>query len=166
MNGIKPTCGRRCRMTSCATSLIASRGSKTSAAMRHRGPHMERREGDLERLARKQRQNRQQGQQQQRTGAVLLPPPSEPMQVARQFVEECCLYNGARDALTLRYWHGGWWAWRTSHWVEVANRVVRALLYSFTADAHFRTADGLAPWAPTVHKIRDLLEALSVDAMP
>src|SRR5262249_11140071 len=112
---------------------------------------MERHEGDLERLARKQRENHkqqgqqqqgqqqqgQQQQQQQRTGAAVLPPPSEPMQVAREFVELHCRHNGSVNALTLRYWHGGWWAWRRSHWVEVENRTVRALLYAFTADASY-----------------------------
>ena len=65
----------------------------------------------------------------------MLPPPSAPMAVARQFVEHCCLHDGAADELTLRCWHGGWWAWRTTHWVEVEEREVRALLYAFTEHA-------------------------------
>jgi hypothetical protein len=66
---------------------------------------------DPSRLARKQRQSRQQrGQQQQQTGARVLPPPSQPMPVARAFVEQHYLYNGSPAALTLRHWHGGWWA--------------------------------------------------------
>jgi hypothetical protein len=35
---------------------------------------------------------------------LLLPPPSEPMAVARVFVRDC-LHNGI---LTLRHWRGGW----------------------------------------------------------
>lgn len=110
--------------------------------------------------ARRQRQQ-QQGQQRRRAGAQLLLPPSEPMQVARQFVERHCLHDGSPDALTLRYWHGGWWAWRVSHWAEVENRSVRALLYAFTEHAIYEAGKDLAPWAPTRRKIGDLLEALS-----
>ncbi len=53
------------------------------------------------------------------------------------FVQECCLFNNGHDQLTLRNWRGGWWAWRTSHWVEVENRAVRSLLYQFTEHAIF-----------------------------
>ncbi len=121
---------------------------------------MHRHDSALDRLSRKQRQQRQSRRQRQ-TGPRVLPPPSEPMQVARQFVEQHCLHNGSPDALTLRAWHGGWWAWRISHWVEVENRAVRALLYAFTEHASYVTGLSLAPWAPTRRKIGDLLEALS-----
>ena len=97
---------------------------------------------------------------QRRGGLLLLSPPSSPMQVAREFVQQCCLYNDAPDALTLRYWRGGWWAWRTSHWVEVENRAVRSLLYKFTENAMYIDEKGPKPWAPTRRKIGDLLEAL------
>ena len=91
--------------------------------------------------------------------AEILASPSAPMAVARQFVECRCLYNGA---LTLRYWHGCWWIWRTTHWVEVAERVIRARLYTFTEYA-FYPDDGAEakPWLPNRKKIGDLLEALS-----
>jgi putative DNA primase/helicase len=91
---------------------------------------------------------------------LILPPPSEPMQVAREFVRQCCLYSGKLDALTMRYWRGGWWAWRTSYWVEIEQRAVRSLLYCFTEHAVYSTGDGAPPWAPTRRKIGDLLEAL------
>ncbi|MGY3125002.1 hypothetical protein ACVWXQ_008939 [Bradyrhizobium sp. S3.14.4] len=44
-----------------------------------------------------------------------LPSPNNPMAVAHKFVEYCCLHDSDADALTLRYWQGGWWAWRTAH---------------------------------------------------
>jgi putative DNA primase/helicase len=113
----------------------------------------------------KPKQARRRQHQQERRGAgaapaSVLPPPSEPMQVARQFVLQCCLYNDAPDALKLRFWHGGWWAWRTSHWAEVEPRTVRALLYAFTEHAVCPQGKSFAPWAPTRRKIGDLLEAL------
>ena len=57
------------------------------------------------------------------------------MQVARVFVTHSLLVDGIPDAPTLRYWRGGWWVWRNSHWVEVENRTVRSLLYAFTEHA-------------------------------
>jgi len=88
----------------------------------------------------------------------LLPPPSAPMQVAREFMACCCLDGGVP---TLRHWRGGWWVWRTSHWIEVEARAVRSLLYTFTEHAAYMTTDGPASWDPTRRKIGDLLEALS-----
>ena len=90
--------------------------------------------------------------------AQVLPPPSAPMAVARQFVEQCCLHDGAR---TLRFWHGGWWSWRTTHWAEVEERTVRALLYAFAEHAVYVEGLGFKQWLPTRRKIGDLLEALS-----
>ena len=55
--------------------------------------------------------------------AGLLPPPNEPMKVAREFARERHQLDGTP---TLRHWRGGWWQWRESHWVEVEQRAVRA----------------------------------------
>jgi hypothetical protein len=88
----------------------------------------------------------------------LLPPPSMPMDVARVFVEKACLTD---RLLTLRHWRGGWWVWRTSHWIEAEDRAVRALLYRFTEKALYATDKGMKPWAPTKRKIGDLSEALA-----
>ena len=107
-----------------------------------------------------QRQQRQQKQKQAGPGArqPMLPPPTAPMQVARKFVEQCCLCDGD---LTLRYWHGGWWAWQVSHWMERENRAVRSLLYAFTEHALYFDGKDVKPWEPNRYKIGDLLEALS-----
>jgi putative DNA primase/helicase len=110
------------------------------------------------------RAHQQRQQREQRSGATpprILPPPSEPMQVAREFVGRCCLNDDSPDALTLRFWNGGWWAWRTSHWAEVENRAVRSLLYAFTEYALYPQGKKLLTWSPTRRKIGDLLEALS-----
>jgi putative DNA primase/helicase len=109
----------------------------------------------------RQRQQHAKGAQQKGQPPQFLPPPSAPMAVARQFVESCCLYNGAANGLTLRYWHGGWWTWRTTHWAEAEERTVRALLYAFTEDAIYLDAKELKPWLPTRRKIGDMLEALA-----
>ena len=97
----------------------------------------------------------------------VLPPPSAPMQVARVFVTHSLLVDGIPGAPTLRYWRGGWWVWRTSHWVEVENRTVRSLLYAFTEHAVYREGLTEKPWLPNRRKIGDLLEALgSITILP
>jgi putative DNA primase/helicase len=102
-------------------------------------------------------------EEQQAKGPIppqVLPPPTAPMTVAREFVRHCCTHNGA--GLTLRYWNGGWWTWRTTHWSEVQERAVRSLLYAFTEGAFYIDDKGVAkPWSPTRKRIGDLLEALS-----
>jgi putative DNA primase/helicase len=62
----------------------------------------------------------------------VLPPPSAPMDVAREFIEEHCRHG---EDLKLQYWRGGWWRWRTSHWSEVDEHTIRRNLYRFTETA-------------------------------
>jgi putative DNA primase/helicase len=89
--------------------------------------------------------------------AHVLPPPSQPMAVARVFVTSC-MDNGE---LTLRHWGGGWWEWRHSHWLETEDRAVRATLYRFAENAVYLGEKFAKPWAPTHRKIADLSEALA-----
>jgi putative DNA primase/helicase len=88
---------------------------------------------------------------------LLLPSPSQPMAVARVFVRQC-LHD---KILTLRYWRGGWWMWKTSHWVEVHDGTVRSILYRFTENALYQEGRAPRPWAPNRHKIGDLIDALT-----
>ena len=89
----------------------------------------------------------------------LLPPPSDPMAVARLFVELHCKHE---RVLTMRCWGGSWWTWRTTHWAEVAERSVCSLLYHFTENAVYPDAKGMpVPWSPTRRKVGDLLDALA-----
>src|SRR5262249_47184991 len=81
----------------------------------------------------------------------ILPSPSEPMAVAREFVKDQCLFG---QHLTLRYWRAGWWTWNTAHWVEVDEQTVRSLLYTYTEDAICLSSKGMPePWSPTKGKI-------------
>ena len=93
------------------------------------------------------------------SGAVLLPPPSEPMRVARAFVAACCLHNGE---LALHHWGNAWWTWRTAHWSEVPEHFIRTRLYHFTKNALYPdTKKNLTPWSPTTRKINNVTDALS-----
>jgi putative DNA primase/helicase len=92
-------------------------------------------------------------------GARVLPAPSQPMAVAREFIE-----HGRRHdrELTLRHWRGGWWEWRTTRWVELDDRAVRKDAYAFTEHAVYDDPKvGATPWAPNRHRIADLLDALA-----
>ena len=87
------------------------------------------------------------------------------------FVTHSLLVDGVPDKPTLRYWRGGWWVWRTSHWVEVENRTVRSLLYAFTEHAVYVTRSKACRSPslgdPNRRKIGDLLEALgSITILP
>jgi putative DNA primase/helicase len=88
-----------------------------------------------------------------------LPSPNQPLQVARIFVEQRCLHE---KLPTLRHWHGTWWEWRTSHWIELEDRVIRSLLYVFTEHALYLDDKAkMKAWAPNRRKIADLFEALA-----
>jgi putative DNA primase/helicase len=106
--------------------------------------------------ARRDRRRQQRNGQEAPSG--LLPPPSDPMAVARIFIEQRYTQQGTH---TLRYWCGSWWKWHTTHWAEVEQRTVRSLLYHFTEKALYSDPKkGLLPWAPTCRRIGDLMEAL------
>jgi putative DNA primase/helicase len=88
---------------------------------------------------------------------AVLPPPNEPMAVARVFVNHC-LFDGQ---LTLRRWRGGWWMWKKSHWIEVHDTDVRSIAYLFTEHAKYISDGKVRSWAPNQHKIGDFLDALT-----
>jgi len=94
------------------------------------------------------------------SGAVLLvlPPPSEPMAVAREFVESWFRHD---DMLTLRYWRGGWWRWQTTHWIEVDGQTVRSALYRYTEHAIYVSGNTVERRSPNRHKVGDLIDALA-----
>jgi putative DNA primase/helicase len=100
------------------------------------------------------------GQRQSRNQAIL-PPPSMPMQVAREFVDSSCMFDDGITP-TLRHWRGGWWQWQRSFWEEIDDRAMRSSLYKFTENAFYLNEDGKAKaWAPTRKRIGDLADALS-----
>jgi putative DNA primase/helicase len=88
-----------------------------------------------------------------------LPPPNEPMRVARSLARERYQLNDGTP--TLRHWRGGWWQWRISHWVEVEQRAARAAAYEFTEHALYEKGNKVELWSPNRHKVADLLEALA-----
>ena len=94
----------------------------------------------------------------------MLPPPTIPMAVAREFVEQCG--RADKGEPTIRHWRGGWWVWRQSHWREIDDREMRSMLYRYTERATYVNAKGdVVAWAPNRHRVGDLMEALSAVAL-
>ncbi len=95
---------------------------------------------EAESVSRKPKQEQRRGKNNGRDDkAHVLPPPTEPMAVARVFVAQHHTEDGE---LTLRYWRGAWWSWRRSHWRELEPREVRSSLYSFTEHGAYRGDKG------------------------
>ncbi len=89
----------------------------------------------------------------------LLPSPSRPMAVAREFVARKQTIE-ASD-LTLHYWRGSWWLWCGPHWRDAEPREIRGALYKFTEHALYENDKGdCVAWAPNRRKVGDVLEAL------
>jgi putative DNA primase/helicase len=87
----------------------------------------------------------------------VLPPPSNPMAVARRLVDERFI-DGA--TVILRAWRGGFRAWDGRCWPERDEASVRAEAYKYLEDAWYEGAHGLRPWEPTRAKVANVLEAL------
>jgi putative DNA primase/helicase len=114
--------------------------------------------GDVQGMAETQRSKKQQG-----AGLRIIPPPSDPMSVARVFLKESGLSTDGLE--TIRYWRGGWWFWRTSHWQESGERMLRSMLYRYTEIAAYMTGDGPLLWQPNRKKVSDLADALTAIAI-
>ncbi len=91
-------------------------------------------------------------------GDEPLPPPNEPMAVARAIV--AALY--ADDArLLLRSRSGDFYRWDGRCWPEAESRGIRGAVYAFLEHATYANKDGIpVPWAPTRRKVDDVLDAL------
>ena len=89
---------------------------------------------------------------------TIVPPPTSPLAVARQFIADRYAHNlGAR----LVAHRGLFYEWSTTHWNEVAGGDVRAQLYEWLEHAVY-LKDGIpTPFDPTRHKIADVLDALA-----
>src|SRR5215211_3429298 len=89
----------------------------------------------------------------------VLPPPTVPMEVARAFVAAAYTHPGGHRLLHCH--RGSWLEWRSSHWAELELHAVRERAYAFTEQADYFKGPKTEPWAPTRHKIANLLDALA-----
>ena len=91
-------------------------------------------------------------------GSRLLPSPSNPLAVARKLIEE----KYRTDAgLTLINHRGDFFRWDGACWPERDRLDIRRDAYAFVEGAIYLDAEGKSqPFAPTVRKINDLIDAL------
>jgi putative DNA primase/helicase len=86
---------------------------------------------------------------------VLMPPPTEPMGVARKLLTKHH-YNGL---LALKHWRGSWMWWRETHWIEIEEATIKAEAYERLEVAQFLTKFGPMPWLPNRNKIANVIDA-------
>src|SRR5215217_7032440 len=90
---------------------------------------------------------------------LILPPPTEPMAVARELLAEFQL----DELLTLRSWRGSWTRWATTHWQEVEPAAVRSAVDHKLENALYIAGNPpkMKPWAPTRPKVANVLDAIA-----
>ncbi|MCC8336629.1 phage/plasmid primase, P4 family [Streptomyces sp. R1] len=91
-----------------------------------------------------------------------LPPPSNPLAVARRLLPDWQTEDGR---LVCRRWRASWMRWNGSCWREMDDAQIRAAMYTRLEHAVFQAPgkDGQPEerdWAPTKQKIGNLLDAL------
>ena len=91
----------------------------------------------------------------------LVPPPQDPMAVARILV--AAHYRDAQTDL-LHAWRGGFFRWDGHSWRELDEATIRSDAYRFLESAQYETMTShgpeIRPWQPTRPKIANLIEAL------
>jgi putative DNA primase/helicase len=92
------------------------------------------------------------------TESRLVQPPGDPYKNAGLFLGE--FYSGLEHGRLL--YHGGtFYEWMGPCWSEVEDGALRGQLYEFFAEMAYLDAQGaLQPFAPTRHKVADLVDAL------
>lgn len=96
----------------------------------------------------------------------IVPPSTNPMGVARQFVAD--KWTNGPDVL-LRCWRGDFFGYNGTYYPEAEGHGVRGGVYSYLEHAVFEKRDAqgnvtLEPWHPTRHKVDDVLDALKAIA--
>jgi putative DNA primase/helicase len=90
--------------------------------------------------------------------ALVVPAPTDPMGVARQFVAENYTSElGARIAAH----RGLFYEWAGTHWVEIAATDVRAAVYGWLEHAAYPDRETLTPFNPNKFKVSNVVEALA-----
>jgi putative DNA primase/helicase len=96
----------------------------------------------------------------------ILPPPTDPMAVARQFIAE---HHDDGGVQLLRWQAGVFYTYDGTCWPELDDRDLRSRIYKWTETAVFKmkTKAGtvLVPWQPNRHRVRDVFEAVQAVAL-
>lgn len=66
----------------------------------------------------------------------LFPPPSAPLDVARELYSQYRI--GGNGMRTLLAWRGGWMHWETTHWSELDVAHLRSEIYDTLGEADYK----------------------------
>jgi putative DNA primase/helicase len=99
----------------------------------------------------------------------VLPPPGQPLQVARELITQI---PATRGELHWSWWRDEFYRWTGAHWEVFEEPEVHRWLYQQTGDAVFLAPPKKegedfirTPWAPTRRKIGDLAHALGLGTL-
>jgi putative DNA primase/helicase len=89
---------------------------------------------------------------------IIVPPPSNPMGVARAWLEA---RYGVRDGWAIAHHRNTFYIYEDTSWPELEDRRLESELYDFLEDAIYLKA-GIAPvaWEPNRHKLGDVIDAV------
>lgn len=91
-------------------------------------------------------------------GTIAVPPPGQPMRVARELVKALYTLPGG---LILRSHRGDFHRWDGTRYLEIDRRDVRRAAYDYLEPAvYLHPKEGWLPFAPTQRKIADIVDAL------
>jgi len=93
----------------------------------------------------------------------IVPPPTNPMAVARAFVREH--HSTPTGISTIKHHRGDFYAWDGTCWPEAEERTVRARLYGWLEPAWYeketQTGTKILPFEPNRRKLGDVVEAVA-----
>jgi len=94
---------------------------------------------------------------------VLLPPPTDPMAVARELVKSAITHVQGLPIWT--WWRGDFYQWAKTHWAILPEPTIEQWAYTATEDALYQGVDRKGKpiaerWSPTTVKVRNLIHAL------
>lgn len=101
------------------------------------------------------------GEVEARPRSIKMPPPSQPMSVARHLLDQLYTSDGVP---TLVYWRGDWWQYTGTHWAATDELRLRGQLYTLLEHAHYMDGKGdqldARPWNPTPARLTNILDPL------
>lgn len=94
----------------------------------------------------------------------LLPPPYEPMPVARHLL----LDRQVNGVLTIRRWRGGWMVWHGPAWAEAEQAAIGSWVWRALEHARYLDVNvdppKVKPWRPNQRRVSDVTSALTASA--
>lgn len=89
------------------------------------------------------------------------PPPWAPLEVAYALGADRTVDN----TVTVQHWRGSWWEYRSTHWVEIGEKIVRGWVYNRLRSGVYQKvgAEGETedvPWNPDRPKVGNILDAM------